>query len=404
MATVPYGLQRNIELPDDTPVVVLQAPRGHAVDDVRKALIDAVHQPLDFPPLTKAVVAGDAVTLVIGPRVPRAEAIVAALVEVLLAAGVAAGDITILCEPLRTGQAGSDPLAGLSPQVRTSVRLLRHDSESRDELAYLAASQSGEAIYFNRAICDADVVVPVEATAPPRSRQAVFDSQRMYPAFADRAGQQRLMSTTMDPGSAGTDQPTISDEAEWLLGVALVVEIVPGRPGEALHVLVGEPASVRQQAAALAAEAWSFPLDEPAEIVIATIEGGPDEQTWENVGRAVQAASAALEAGGAIVLCTQLADAPGPAVARLVDCDDRWDELHKSSQHGDVDALTAGQLVRALDDARVYLLSDLEESTVEDLGIAPIADAEQLARLVGRCRSCIVLGNAHRATIRIAQR
>ena len=48
----------------------------------------------------------------------------------------------------------------------------------------------------------------------------------------------------------------------------------------------------------------------------------------------------------------------------------------------------------AMDKARVYLLSRLEESTVEDLGRVPVADSSDIARLATRHESCIVLANA----------
>ena len=35
-------------------------------------------------------------------------------------------------------------------------------------------------------------------------------------------------------------------------------------------------------------DAWTWPVAEPAELVIAAIEGGPVHQTWENLGRVLE--------------------------------------------------------------------------------------------------------------------
>ena len=51
----------------------------------------------------------------------------------------------------------------------------------------------------------------------------------------------------------------------------------------------------------------------------------------------------------------------------------------------------------ALEQARVYLLSGLDESLVEDVGLVPLAGGADLARLAAQHTSCIVLANAQYA-------
>jgi hypothetical protein len=55
--------------------------------------------------------------------------------------------------------------------------------------------------------------------------------------------------------------------------------------------------------------------------------------------------------------------------------------------------------LQALESYRVYLVSDLPEADVEALGMVPVADPEDVARLASRHRFCVVLGNAHRAVV-----
>jgi hypothetical protein len=45
----------------------------------------------------------------------------------------------------------------------------------------------------------------------------------------------------------------------------------------------------------------------------------------------------------------------------------------------------------------VYLLSQLDADTVEEMGMAPVADVDELARLASRHESCIVLDDAQHA-------
>jgi len=59
--------------------------------------------------------------------------------------------------------------------------------------------------------------------------------------------------------------------------------------------------------------------------------------------------------------------------------------------------VVANQLARAQEQASVYFLSRLDEELLEQLGIAAVADAAEVARLLRRHSSCIVLSNAQNA-------
>ena len=57
-------------------------------------------------------------------------------------------------------------------------------------------------------------------------------------------------------------------------------------------------------------------------------------------------------------------------------------------------AYAAAELAQALDESKVFLLSQLDEETVEELGIAHVSNGQEIARLCSRRRSCIILANA----------
>ena len=70
--------------------------------------------------------------------------------------------------------------------------------------------------------------------------------------------------------------------------------------------------------------------------------------------------------------------------------------------HSD-DALPAAQLARALDRGKVYFLSRLEASVVEDLEMIHVGNGAELARLARRHASCILLSNAQYAVTKPAR-
>ena len=121
----------------------------------------------------------------------------------------------------------------------------------------------------------------------------------------------------------------------------------------------------------------------------------------ETVARAISAALCAVEDGGAIALCTELEAEPGSALKYVAQADDYDVAVHEVRRHRTEDALAAVQLLRALDRNQVYLLSDLDNDLVENLGLAPISDVAEVARLCQHHKSCIVLSNAQYAVPRV---
>ena len=96
----------------------------------------------------------------------------------------------------------------------------------------------------------------------------------------------------------------------------------------------------------------------------------------------------------AIALCTNLASPPGPALEWIGRSRDLPDAMRHIRKEHSADAAAAHELGKALKRVRIYLLSQLDEGIVEDLGMAPVAAAAEIGRLAQRHSSCIILGNA----------
>ena len=112
----------------------------------------------------------------------------------------------------------------------------------------------------------------------------------------------------------------------------------------------------------------------------------------------------AVEVDGAIAICSQLKTKPGPALRRLAGAEDFEPADRAILKKPTPDSLAASRLNRALQRARVYLLSELNESDVEDLGVAFVSDASEISRLTSQHESCLVLQNAQHVSISLDER
>jgi hypothetical protein len=138
-------------------------------------------------------------------------------------------------------------------------------------------------------------------------------------------------------------------------------------------------------------------------LVLAAIGGRREQQTWENLARALSVALSVTEEDGSIVLCTDLRVQPGEALQRLAALDEEPQMLRKIRRARTPDAVAAWLLLEAAQRARVYLLSGLDEDTVENLGVGYISSIDEIDHLAQHCNSCILLADAHRAGLELAE-
>jgi hypothetical protein len=69
----------------------------------------------------------------------------------------------------------------------------------------------------------------------------------------------------------------------------------------------------------------------------------------------------------------------------------------------DADSWPAWQLARALQRGPVYLMSQLDSETVEELGLAPVESVDDLARLAARSDSFVVVEDSQNAVVTLTE-
>ena len=396
-----YGIDSSLrlELAPEVLVANCDAPRGEPLTHVAEATSHALAGPLDFPSLSLAAVPGDKVALALEAGVPQAAAIVGRVVEVLIAAGVDAADITVIRTGADLETGAADPIGQLSEDVRSRIGSQVHKPGNRESLSYLGASTDAKPIYINRIIHDADLVISIGCLRLSDSPGYYGIHTGVFPTFSEAASLDRYRSAKLASPTERKRLATLVEEVSWLLGVRFSVQVVPGAGSDVLHVLAGDAAAVFRAGSQLCEDAWTYWVPHRADLVVATIEGDATQQTWDNVARALFATSHVVREEGAVAICTELAQKLGPGLQRIVGDEDLDAVLSEIRQYHPSDALQASEVVHALQRGKVYLVSRLDDELVEELGMSPVT-GEQVSRLASRYGSCILLGNAQYAMAR----
>lgn len=401
VTSLKYGRDGSIplELANET-LVADNTQDRQAISDIGESVQQALREPLDFPALAEMVLPDDTVAIALEPGLPCAAEMVAGTVSAIMAAGVPPELIQVVRAPNDKGVTDKRLMSKVDASIASRIVVSRHDPSDRERLSFLGASRDENACYINRTLCDAEVVIPIVVQRNEHPTDCLGVHHSWFPIFSDVETQERYAKALASPSEKKVEKRRGEcEEAAWMLGVQLVLQVVPAGHDRALHVLAGSPKAVWQRASQLADEAWRVDVDRRASLVVAAIGGGPEQQTWDNVVRTIDTALDAVEVDGTIAICSELKTRPGPALQKLAGAEDYEAADRAIRKNPTADSPAASRLNRALQNARVYLLSDLKENDVEDLGVAWVASADEISKLSTRYDSCLVLENAQHVTI-----
>ncbi|TWT32183.1 hypothetical protein KOR34_39440 [Posidoniimonas corsicana] len=364
--------------------------RPLAGDRARAAVTKALQQPLEFPPIADSIVPGDTVAVALGEGIPDVASVASGMLDAIVQAGVEPARITLVA-------AAKSDAKRVRQAVDEAVAVVRHDPTDENELCYAGVTREDDvSLLLNRALFEADLTIPVSRASTPDDPANRGPYDGLYPAFF------HIDSVRALRGS-GDERPewwrNRTNEAGWVIGAPLVVRVAPGEGDRVAGVYAGEPEAVEHESSQAARRAWVRIVEQDADLVIATVTGDPDRQTWDDVARALHAADRVAAPGAPVAICTALGQKIGKSLARLRGAGDMDQTLRRLAKDAHPDTHAARAIADALTRGPVFLMSRLGDDLVEDLGMAPIGGAAELQRLADRFDRVMLLEHAQHIEI-----
>jgi len=374
------------------------------LNDIRNAL----QHPVDYPPVSGGVVPGDVVAIVVDSEVPWPEVAIAGTLQAIADCELSRIDV-VLAE--NTTELTRSIVRKSLPE---NIELTIHSGKSRDDLRYLAANEAADPIYLNRRILDADLVIPIVVARKVDPLLAATSPGAVFPAFADYQSQARARIKETNITSHKSRRRTVSadDEATrvgWLVGLQWMVSVeltVDGKPG---NVIVGTPELLAQRATK---NDLNVTVPFHADVVVACVEGGQQQQSIINLLRAAIVARAHASIDASIVLVCDLRELGMPADTEYnedaseetYDHEDEPEERPQLVQPPAVSSVDHARLMlhTLINDSdsshRYLLLSNCSEDEAESFGFGGIQDGSALKRLINSHGSCTIIRTAQVAS------
>lgn len=326
------------------------------IEDIDAELSKHLASPVDFPPILQAIVPGDNVAIAIAPGLTHAAEIIRVIVGHLAQADISAEQIVIVI-----------PSGSYQCNSFGSIRVVEHDSADSKSLAYLMASPDAQPVYLNRALVEADVVIPIGAT------RSTGDTDSIFPQFSNQEILESINRMKPDKRNQFVEEVN-----NWL-GIFWQIRVNLGPADSLLHIHVGERKSINRIARQFAQEIWQVAIDQPSSLVIATMDSQGD-QDWRGIYRCVYQCDVACQPDANIAIVTHVSDKP-------------------SISHLAKDRRLADILARH----HVFLFSKLPQSTVEKTGFGFIESHDQLQRLLDQHERPLLIRDAHHALVQLQE-
>ncbi|MCA9192300.1 MAG: DUF2088 domain-containing protein, partial [Planctomycetales bacterium] len=268
-------------LPADYVTTFIDRPPVSPDLDLADEVARALESPLDFPSLHQAIVPGDVTALLLDPELPNIAELAREVVRWICEHGVSPDSLRLVISNELDAKRIQDTIHSL---VGSSIPLIVHDSNDPGMLAYVAANEQADPIYFNREIVDADVIVPI-ISARSHGQLDFAGLFSVFPLFSNLETQQRFSNYQSLVQVERREQlEQWADQAAWWLGICVAVEVIPGRQGTVSKIIAGTLDALRGKVEQEMQSIWQVELP-TCDLLIAGIDGQQQMQTWQNVAR-----------------------------------------------------------------------------------------------------------------------
>jgi len=358
--------------------------------EIPQAIALAMEKPLDFPPISQALVPGDRVAIAVHENLPHATSFVESIVDWILQQQLEDLRISVILPSGRQAQAETliESLKQKHPEYlqeddpRCSV--VCHDPDNQQNLEYIAASEQAEPIYLHRDLVEADFVIPVYRWLEPQDPRA-NDPYVVLPAFADRATMNRHAKSWLKQSGFIRNTPKTDSESGWLAGIQFAIAALANQEGKIAMIASGNPLKVDQKCReAIAASGTATPIQNDAgfDLIVAQLVDDSHSANWCDVASAAHSAERWLTPAGRIVVVATELDEISTGIGALAS-DDPDEELQQSLLESNLKDAFAAAVLRGIQSRRsIYVQSKVDPETLESLGFASIRDPNELERLM----------------------
>ncbi|KIX13784.1 nickel-dependent lactate racemase [Dethiosulfatarculus sandiegensis] len=317
------------DLPEESLLCELVGANQPAIEDLQKAYKHCLDHPIDSPPLSEKLKPNDKVVIAVSDITrawQRSNKTLPILLEYLNKAGITDEQITIIIAVGGHRKNTEEEFKALcSEDVFKRVKIINHNPEAED-VVYLGKTSRGTEVRMNRLAMEADKLILTGGVIYHYMAGYGGGRKSILPGIAslDTISQNHLhgLSDTVGGGSnplIATGLTRGNPLHEDMMEIAdfvqpdFLVNVVPNLDGDIAGIFAGNWVSAWFEACKMVDAMFGVPIEEQADIVIATAGGYPKDINLYQSQKTIDNASYAMKPGGVSIIlaeCPLIGDPP----------------------------------------------------------------------------------------------
>ncbi|HEY3109726.1 MAG TPA: lactate racemase domain-containing protein [Chloroflexota bacterium] len=314
---LPWGdSQKELRIPADRITAEIEFTDLPPIEDPAAALRQAMDAPIGKPPLRELVKPGDRVALLTGDRITdrmlgSRDGLGQVILDYLNAAGVRDQDVTFVFAPGTHAHRNVDEKIGARLIDRVG-RYVKHRADIDEELTFRGYTSRGNALWINRHVAEADVVIGFGEICPNTHGGWTGGGKIILPGVAGQAtvehNHRNLMLPETPLGLAdGNPLRLDMEEAADLGGLDFKIDVLVDSRERMVDVYAGDFRKEHRAALPKARQIWTTPMERTDVHVF--YPGDTRERTLESaMFISISAADLATKPDGVIIACLSAVD------------------------------------------------------------------------------------------------
>ena len=374
---------QNLNVPDENLICVLmpntvqQGLTGEA--EVSRAL----ENPIGTPRIGQIVRPGETLAIVTSDitRPLPSYKILPLLLDELLNAGIRRQDITVVFGlGSHRKQTAEEQKKLVGEQVFAQIKCI--DGDDSDCMQYGFTSR-GTPVDIVRAVAEADRRICLGNIEYHYFAGYSGGAKAIMPGVSTRDAIQHNHSRMVEAAAAAgrlTGNPVREDieEAARMVGVDFIVNVVLNEHKEIVRAVAGDVVRAHREGCRYLDRLYGKPISARADIVVVSQGGAPKDLNLYQTQKALDNAKHAVNKGGVIILVGSCKEGLGEHVfeewmTKSPDAHSMIDRIKTDFQLG---GHKAAAIAMVLEDAEVYLVSELDADFVKQIFLTPFSDVQ----------------------------
>ena len=377
------GVQEVI-VPDENLLGVLTANQVSPGLTGEAEVLRALREPIGSEPLGQIVKPGEKIAIVTSDitRPMPTYKVMPALLDELYAAGVSKEDITLvfaLGSHRKHTVEEQKKLAG--ERAFNEIRCVDADA---DDCILLGTTAKGTPVEITRVVAEADRRICLGNIEFHYFAGYSGGAKALMPGVSTRAAIQANHSMMVLPqccaGALETNPLRMDiEEAGAICGIDFILNVVLSEHKEILKAVAGDAVAAHRAGCAFLDTLYSKPIPEKADIVLVSQGGAPKDLNLYQTQKALDNAKHAVKDGGVIILIGSCKEGMGEHTFEewMREASKASDLIDRIRMEFRLGGHKAAAIAMVLENADIYLVSEMEEELVRTAFLTPKASAQQ---------------------------